>query len=119
MELDLDLLAYLVGKGSRHMEEAVEGSGYLPKTVIGLGTFLLDIEGDVDLLTAKQKVTYERFLKPLLFEVPCQGISGPDTCRGDGVIEADLLLKSYREDEFRCRRCRDAVAALESDSFRQ
>ena len=111
MELNLDLLAYLVGKGSRHIEEAVEGTGYLPKTVIGLGTYLLDIDGDVDLLTAKQRVTYEKFLQPLLFEVPCQGLSGPGTCQGDGLIDADLLLKCYRDDEYRCRRCREAVAA--------
>ncbi len=111
MELDLDLLEYLVGKGTRHIEAAVEGSGYLPKTVIGLGIFLLDNEGDVDLLTAKQKVTFERFLKPLLFEVPCQGISGAQSCRGDGRIEANLLLKSYRDDEFRCGRCREEIAA--------
>jgi hypothetical protein len=111
MELDLDLLEYLVGKGSRYIEEAVEGTGYLPKTVIGLGTFLLDNEGDVDLLTSKQRVTYEKFLEPLLFDVPCQGLSGPDTCQGSGLIEADLLLKCYRDDEFRCLRCRQATAA--------
>jgi hypothetical protein len=111
MELNLDLLAYLIGKGVRHIEETVEGSGYLPKTVIGVGTYLLDNDGDVELLTAKQKVTFERFLKPLLFEVPCQGLSGPGTCRGTGLIEADMLLKCYRDDEFRCRRCRDAMVA--------
>jgi hypothetical protein len=109
MELNLDLLAYLIGKGSRHIEEAVEGTGYLPKTVIGLGNFLLDIDGNVDLLTSKQKVTYEKFLHPLLFDVPCQGLAGPGTCQGDGLIEEDLLLKCYREDEFRCRRCREVI----------
>jgi hypothetical protein len=57
------------------------------------------------LLTAKQQVTYDRFLRPLLFEVACQG----ESCRGDGLIEADLLLKSYRDGEFKCRRCREAA----------
>lgn len=106
MELDLDLLAYLITKGSRHIEDAVEGTGYLPKTVIGVGTYLLDNEGDVDLLTAKQKVTFEKFLQPLMFDVPCQGLAGSGTCQGNGLIEADLLLKCYRDDEFRCRSCR-------------
>lgn len=110
MELDLDLLAYLTGKGSRHIEAAVAGTGYLSKTVIGVGTYLLDIDGNVDLLTAKQKVTYDRFLKPLLFDVRCRG-AGPHTCRGNGVIEPDLLLKCFRDDDFRCGRCREAVSA--------
>lgn len=107
-ELDLDLLGYLTTKGARHIEAAVEGTGYLPRTVIGVGTYLIDIEGDVDLLTAKQKVTFEKFLRPLLFDVPCQGLSGAGTCRGNGLIEADLLPKCYRDDEFRCCRCREA-----------
>jgi hypothetical protein len=110
MELNLDLLAYLTHKGARHVEEAVEGTGYLPRTVIGVGTYLLDIEGDVDLLTAKQKVTFEKFLKPLLLDVPCQGVSGPGTCQGTGLIEPELLLKCFRDDEFRCGTCRGAIA---------
>lgn len=115
MELNFDLLAYLVTKGTRHIDEAVEGTGYLPRTVIGLGTFLLDHDGNIDLLTAKQKVTFDRFLQPLLFEVRCQGLSGPDSCRGTGLIEEDLLLKCYRDEEFRCRSCRDALAERQTD----
>lgn len=111
MEIDLDLLTYLTGKGSRHIEAAVAGTGYLPKTVVGVGTYLLDIDGNVDLLTAKQKVTFDRFLKPLLFDVPCQGVSGPGTCRGNGVIEPELLLKCFRDDDFRCQRCRETASA--------
>ncbi len=66
MELDLNLLSHLISKRIDKIEQSVAGTGYLPKTVIGVGTFLLDNDGDVDLLTAKQLVTFERFLKPLL-----------------------------------------------------
>jgi len=66
MELDLNLLNHLISKRIDKIERSVAGTGYLPKTVIGVGTFLLDNDGDVDLLTAKQLVTFERFLKPLL-----------------------------------------------------
>lgn len=110
MEVDLDLLEYLCHKGAHYIEAAVQGTGYLPRTVIGVGTFLLDRDGNVDLLTARQQVTYEKFLRPLLFDVACQGDAGPGSCRGSGLIEADLLLKSYRDGEFLCRRCRGAVA---------
>ena len=103
-EIDLDLLEYLCHKGAHYIEEAVAGAQHLPRTVIGVGTFLLDHDGNVDLLTAKQQVTYETFLKPLLFDVPCREAD----CRGNGVIEADLLPKSYRDGEFLCRRCRES-----------
>ena len=109
MTIDLELLEYLCHKGVQYIDAAVRGSGYLPRTVIGVGTFLLDYEGDVDLLTAKQRVTYEKFLLPLLMAVPCQGNGNSGECRGDGLIDAELLLKSYRDHDFRCRLCRAAA----------
>jgi hypothetical protein len=69
MELDLRLLRTLISKRTDEIERSVAGTGYLAKTVIGVGTFLLDNEGDLDLLTAKQRATFEKFLKPLL-ELP-------------------------------------------------
>mgnify|MGYP006310723823 CR=1 FL=1 len=66
MELDLDLLDELINNRTEDIEKIVAGTGYLPRTVIGVGTFLLDNEGNFDLLTAKQQVTFEKFLKPLL-----------------------------------------------------
>jgi len=66
MELDLDVLKNLLSKRGDEIEKSVAGTGYLAKTVIGVGTFLLDNEGNIDLLTAKQKATFERFLLPLL-----------------------------------------------------
>lgn len=66
MEINLTKLHHLITKRTDKIEKIVEGTGYLPRTVIGVGTFLLDNDGDVDLLTAKQQVTFEKFLKPLL-----------------------------------------------------
>ena len=66
MNVDLALLKNLIHKRGDEIEKIVAGPGYLAKTVIGVGTFLLDNEGDVELLSAKQRVTFERFLKPLL-----------------------------------------------------
>lgn len=67
MEIDMELLRKILSKRTGEIEKSVAGTGYLAKTVIGVGTFLLDNEGDVSLLSAKQRVTFERFLKPLLF----------------------------------------------------
>ena len=66
MEIDLDLLKDLINNRIADIEQIVDGTGYLPRTVLGLGTFLLDQDGNLDLLTAKQQVTFEKFLKPLL-----------------------------------------------------
>lgn len=66
MEIDLDALSHLLTKRIDEIECQVAGSGYLVKTVIGVGTYLLDQEGNLDLLTAKQQVTFNKFLKPLL-----------------------------------------------------
>lgn len=106
-EIDLDLLNYLCHKGAHHIEAAVRGHQHLPRTVIGVGLFLLDHDGNVDLLTAKQQVTYNTFLRPLLFAVPCRGRTGATACRGTGLVEGELLPKCYRDDEFLCRSCRE------------
>jgi len=70
MELDLKALRHLLSKRTAEIERSVAGTGYLPRTVIGVGTFLLDNEGNVDLLTAKQQVIFEKFLQPLLEASP-------------------------------------------------
>lgn len=66
MEIDLEQLRNLIYRRTDEIEKIVAGTGYLPKTVIGVGTFLLDNHGDLDLLTSKQQTTFEKFIKPLL-----------------------------------------------------
>jgi hypothetical protein len=66
VKIDLRPLRYLLTKRTHDIDRAVANTGYLAKTVIGVATFLLDNEGDVDLLTAKQKATFEKFIRPLL-----------------------------------------------------
>lgn len=66
MKVDLPPLRFLLSRRTAEIEKSIAGTGYLAKTVIGVATFLLDNEGDLDLLTAKQKVTFDKFIKPLL-----------------------------------------------------
>ncbi len=66
MNIDLTQMKNLLSKRSHEIEKNVEGTGYLARTVMGVGTFLIDNEGDYDLLTAKQKVIFEKFLQPML-----------------------------------------------------
>ena len=66
MEIDLHQLRHLVSKRTEEIATSVSGTGYLPKTVVGVATFLIDHEGNVDLLTAKQRVVFDTFIAPLL-----------------------------------------------------
>lgn len=66
MNVDLNSMRTLIHRRADEIDKSVAGTGYLARTVIGVGTFLLDNEGDVDLLSAKQKVIFEKFLLPLL-----------------------------------------------------
>jgi hypothetical protein len=70
MDIDLNVLRHLLQKRTDEIEVLVAGTGYLVRTVVGVGTYLLDNQGDTDLLTAKQQVTFEKFLKPLLEKPP-------------------------------------------------
>lgn len=72
MNVDVKKMKALLSKRGDEIETSVAGTGYLAKTVIGIGTFLVDNEGDYDLLTAKQQVIFDKFLKPLL-EQPARG----------------------------------------------
>lgn len=58
MHVDMVLMKNLIHKRGDEIEKSVAGTGYLAKTVVGVGTFLLDNEGDIDLLSAKQKVIF-------------------------------------------------------------
>ena len=66
MEIDMRALRHLLTSRRDEIEASVAGTGYLPKTVTGVGTFLLDNEGNIDLLTAKQRAVFDKFLLPLL-----------------------------------------------------
>ncbi len=70
MDIDLAELRHLINKRTDEIEEIVAGTGYLTRTVIGVGTYLLDNHGEVALLTARQQVTFEKFLRPLLEAAP-------------------------------------------------
>lgn len=66
MIVNRTILKNVLQKQREEIEKSVEGTGYLARTVIGVGTFLLDNECNLDLLSAKQRVTFDRFLLPLL-----------------------------------------------------
>jgi hypothetical protein len=96
MNVDLTMLNNLIRKRTDEIEKRVSGTGYLAKTVIGVGTFLLDNEGDIDLLSAKQRVTFEKFLEPLLVPLSGSPRSDPARPRED---KAGIVQKKLRSGE--------------------
>lgn len=66
MYADLNKLSTLIHKRADEIEKSVAGTGYLARTIIGVCTYLLDNEGNTELLSAKQKLTFDRFILPLL-----------------------------------------------------
>jgi hypothetical protein len=70
MDINLDALEHLLNKRLDEIELIVAGTGYLPRTVIGVCTVLLDNRGEIELLTSKQQTTFEKFIKPLLETSP-------------------------------------------------
>jgi len=66
MNVDPILLKNLLSKRRDEIEKIVAGTGYLARTVIGVGTFLVDNEGNLDLLSSKQRATFDKFILPLL-----------------------------------------------------
>lgn len=66
MIVDTRILRRLLTSRTEEIEKAVAGTGVLPRTVIGVATFLLDNEGNTDLFTAKHQEIFDRFIKPLL-----------------------------------------------------
>ena len=66
MHVDVNKLSTLIHKRSDEIDRCVAGTGYLARTVTGVCTYLIDNEGDLDLLSAKQKLTFDRFIRPLL-----------------------------------------------------
>ncbi|ACM20725.1 hypothetical protein Geob_2371 [Geotalea daltonii FRC-32] len=66
MNVNTRVLRRLLASRTDEIEKAVAGTGFLPRTVMGVATFLLDNEGNTDLFTAKQQEIFDRFIKPLL-----------------------------------------------------
>lgn len=66
MDSDLRQLRALINTRKEEIEQAVAGTGYLARTVLGVATFLLDNEGNLELLSSRQRTTFDRFIQPLL-----------------------------------------------------
>lgn len=104
-----DVLEYLVHEEPERIEEQLQDTKHEPAAALGVAKVLLANESNVELLSVKQRFYWDEYLRPLLEEVPCEGVmNDPEqvTCSGNGLVDQDSLLMSYQEAEFLCQHCR-------------
>ena len=112
--MNLELLLYIVNSVPEKIESLAKAVNLEPSVSIGVAKFLHVNNGDVSRLSEKQLHHYENCIKPLIENVPCQGVIGivedGDTCYGDSFVDDESLLISYIEDDFKCQLCRHDAA---------
>ena len=104
--MDLEVLKYIVDNNSEYIEQRVDETKYDPATAVNIGKLILEKDGDIGILSDKQKFYFQKFIEPLIENVPCEGIYGKETCTGNGIIDKESLMFSYSEDNFLCQHCR-------------
>lgn len=104
--MDIQLLRYLVNDAEERIDELTPND-QAQQAALGVGRQLIGDGGQLGNLTQNQRYTYESYLRPLMEDVPCDGMLGDqESCTGNGVIDQEDLLLCYQQDEMRCQICR-------------
>ncbi|MFC1503725.1 hypothetical protein ACFL53_05250 [Pseudomonadota bacterium] len=112
--MNLEVLDFLLDNES-YIEERANDANLDLQASIGIAKLISANKGDLSVLKGKQVYHYEKVLKPLLENVPCEGVMGMieddegnlvDTCTSGGVIDDESLYQSYLEEDFKCQICR-------------
>ncbi|MCG3814276.1 hypothetical protein I3260_18745 [Photobacterium damselae] len=107
------VLNYIVTSCPERIVELGEDNGVADtETSIRLARLLATGELILENLTAAQMYHYENAMRPLLENIPCDGVinsfmsEDDDLCTGNGFVDDESLLMSYETDDFRCQHCR-------------
>lgn len=103
--------------------ELIEGevpAGIHSATTIGVAKSLIGKKGNVEELTENQRYHYVNFIRPLVENVVCDGVFGPedeggDGCIGNGRIDDGDLAGCYIADTMLCQQCRHAQDNIHRD----
>lgn len=81
-----------------------------PDASIGVAQFLVGDLENFSKMSANQKYHYNNAIKPLISNVPCDGMigmheDGSSSCIGNNFIEEDNLLVAYQINDMRCQQC--------------
>jgi hypothetical protein len=112
--MNLQVLEYLIENPDK-LEDQAKDVGVDGGASIGIAKLLLAEGGNLDVLKGKQQYHYEHVLRPLLENVPCDGVVGiiededgavVSSCVQGGFIDDESLYICYLEDDFNCQNCR-------------
>lgn len=98
------------------IEIAEENSISNTDATIGVAQFLVANPENFSEMSEKQKFHYEKAIKSLIHNVPCDGMigdheDGSSSCMGNGLIDEDSLLGAYLEEDMRCQHCRATASS--------
>jgi hypothetical protein len=113
--LELEVLKHIVSNNPQYIEELAEQNKLDESASVGIARAIIGYDGDISKLKPNQNHHYEKCIKPLLEDVPCDGVFGPDTCTGTGYVDDDSLLISYMSGDFMCQHCRFDADRIDSE----
>ncbi len=101
------VLKYIVDNNEEYiMDSAKENGINNPDASVGVAKFLLGGSGNFSEMSVNQKHHYDNAIKPLIIDVPCDGMINEDgSCIGNGSIDEDSLLGAYIGQDMRCQHC--------------
>lgn len=104
--MNLDVLKHLVKNDPETITRGVQKK-HDPKAALGVANFLIGNNGDVEKLSPKQRYYWTRYIRPLIEDVPCEGVFGDgEVCTGNGFVDDESLLLGYQDDSLLCQVCR-------------
>lgn len=111
--MNIAALRHIVENAPELIEENVPAKGNFDAT-IGVAKLLIGNNGKVNELSEKQSYHYDNYIRPLIENVPCDGVFGPDDddgghsgCIGSGTVDDEDLEGCYILDEMLCQECKD------------
>lgn len=113
--MNVSVLTYIIENLPEEIERNAQRASYDYSIALGVAKFIIHNDGNISILSDKQKFYYEKFIKPLLEDVQCEGVFGENTCTGNRLVDDESLLISYMDGEFLCQFCRYDRDRIESD----
>lgn len=118
--MNIAALRHIVENNPELIEENVAARGN-PTAAIGVAKLLVGNQGNVDALSENQRYHYESHIRPLIENVPCDGVFGPEDedgnggCIGSGRIDDEDLEGCYMLDEMFCQECQSVQTRMQDD----
>lgn len=118
--MNLEVLNHLIQNDVERIEQLAAKGKVDAVASVGIAKLIAAQKGDVTSLSAKQAFLFDTAVRPLIVNVPCEGViglmeDGSDSCVSGGFIDDESLLLSYLDDDFKCQHCRHDAERMNDD----